>query len=84
MRKCHKFCVMGEKYYVTTTHKPSNLLEWIKCTREAGERDMTPGVNFINILRSHFSHKILAPKITKLCFGFEVLDPKILYKNVLV
>jgi len=29
------------------------------------------GVNFINILRTGFSHKILAPKITKLCFGFE-------------
>ncbi len=30
------------------------------------------GVNlFINVLRVHFLYKILAPKITKLCFGFE-------------
>ncbi len=27
-------------------------------------------VNFINILCSRFLYKILAPKITKLCFGF--------------
>jgi len=32
---------------------------------------MTAGVDFINILFTHFSCKILAPKITKLCFGFE-------------
>jgi hypothetical protein len=30
-----------------------------------------PGVNFINNLRLHFLYKILAPPITKLCFGFE-------------
>jgi len=32
----------------------------------------SPAVNFINVLLAHFSHKILAPKITKLCFGFEI------------
>jgi len=31
----------------------------------------TTGVNFNNVLRARFSYKILAPKITKLCFGFE-------------
>jgi len=31
----------------------------------------SPGVNFINVLREHFSYKIFVPKITKLCFGFE-------------
>jgi len=40
-----------------------------------------PCVNFINVLREHFLYKILAPKITKLCFGFEVLVPKILYEK---
>ncbi len=30
---------------------------------------------------SIFLYKILAPKITKLCFGFEVLVPKISYKK---
>jgi len=39
------------------------------------------GVNFINVLCARFSYKILAPKITKLCFGFEVLPPKSLYKK---
>jgi len=29
-------------------------------------------VNFINILRTCFSYEILAPKITKLCYGFEI------------
>jgi len=29
------------------------------------------GVNFINISRMRFMYKMLAPKITKLCFGFE-------------
>jgi hypothetical protein len=28
-----------------------------------------------------FHAKFLVPKITKLCFGFEVLTPKILYKK---
>jgi len=32
---------------------------------------MQPGVNFINVLQARFLYKILAPKITKLCFGFE-------------
>ncbi len=31
-----------------------------------------PGVNFINVLHAHFSYEILAPKITKLCYGFEI------------
>jgi hypothetical protein len=40
------------------------------------------GVDFINILRAHFSYKILAPKITKLCFGFEIFwRPNIGKKN---
>jgi len=39
------------------------------------------GVNFINVIRAHFSYKILPPKITKLCFGFEVLEPKILFEK---
>jgi len=30
------------------------------------------GLNFINILCESFSYKILPPKITKLCFGFEI------------
>jgi len=33
-------------------------------------------VNFINVLRAHFPYKILAPKTTKLAFGFEILAPK--------
>ncbi len=37
----------------------------------AGQINGTTGVNFINILRTRFSYEILAPKITKLCFGFE-------------
>ncbi len=39
------------------------------------------GVNFINVLHAHFLYKILEPKFTKLCFGFEVLVPKILYEK---
>jgi len=42
------------------------------------------GVNFINVLRAHFSNEILAPKITKLCFGFatrEKLLNLLLYEN---
>jgi hypothetical protein len=31
-----------------------------------------PGVNFINVLRVRFLSKISAPKITNLCFGFEI------------
>ncbi len=31
-----------------------------------------PGINFINVLCAHFLYKILAPKITKLCFVFEI------------
>jgi len=31
-----------------------------------------PNVNFINVLRAHFSYKILAPKIKKLSFGFQI------------
>jgi hypothetical protein len=30
------------------------------------------GANFINILCASFLYEILAPKVTKLCFGFEV------------
>jgi len=33
---------------------------------------LTPAINFINILRASFSYEILAPKYTKLCFGFEI------------
>jgi hypothetical protein len=33
---------------------------------------LTTEVNFINVLCERFSFKILAPKITKLCFGFEI------------
>jgi hypothetical protein len=29
-------------------------------------------VDFINIFRQCFSYKLLAPKITKLCFGFDI------------
>jgi len=28
-----------------------------------------------------FLYKILVPKITKLCFGFDILAPKILYEK---
>jgi len=42
---------------------------------------LTTGVNFIKVIRARFSNKILAPKITKLLFGFEVLAPKILYEK---
>jgi len=38
-------------------------------------------VNFINIFCAYFSNKILAPKTTKLAFGFEILAPKILYEK---
>ncbi len=31
-----------------------------------------PRVNFINVLGTHFLQEILAPKITKLYFGFEI------------
>ena len=44
-------------------------------------KGLTSVVNFINVLSARFSFEILAPKITKLCFGFEVLLPKILYKK---
>jgi hypothetical protein len=37
-----------------------------------------PVVNFINVFRVCFLYKILAPKTTKLAFGFEILVPKIL------
>ncbi len=40
------------------------------------ETDDKSGVNFINILQAYFTYKILAPKITKLCFGFEILAQK--------
>ncbi len=30
------------------------------------------GVNFIKVLSAHFWYEILAPKTTKLCFGFEI------------
>jgi len=40
-----------------------------------------PSVNFINILRVCFSFKILAPKTTKLAFGFEILATKISYEK---
>ncbi len=40
------------------------------------------GVNFINVLCTHFSYKILVPKTTQLWFGFEVLAQKILYKKM--
>ncbi len=33
---------------------------------------MQPRVNFINVLRIRFLYEILAPKITKLCFGLEI------------
>ncbi len=39
------------------------------------------GVNCINILFVHFLYKILAPKFTKLCFGFEILAQKYLCKK---
>jgi len=41
----------------------------------------TAGVNFINVFCAHFSYKILAPKITKLGFGFESFGAKISYKK---
>jgi len=44
-------------------------------------KGLTSVVNFINVLSARFSFEILAPKITKLCFGFEVLLPKIWYKK---
>jgi hypothetical protein len=40
-----------------------------------------PGVIFINLLCLHFLDEILAPKITKLCFGLEIFGAKILYKK---
>jgi len=44
---------------------------------------MGPDVNFINVLRTHFLYKILAPKITKLCFAFEIFwRQNIAEKNV--
>jgi len=36
------------------------------------------GVNFINILCAHFLSEVLAPKFTKLCFGFEIFWRKII------
>jgi len=45
---------------------------------------LDPGVNFINVLCTRFSYKILVPKITKLCFLFEIFGAKILYKNACV
>jgi len=43
--------------------------------------NVTPGVNFINVLRAHFLYKILVPKITKLCLGLDFLAPKFCTKN---
>ncbi len=34
-----------------------------------------------NIICTHFLYKILVPKITMLCFGFEIFADKILYKK---
>jgi len=31
-----------------------------------------PGANFMFVLHPRFWYEILAPKITKLCFGFEI------------
>jgi hypothetical protein len=36
------------------------------------EQSPLAGVNFISILRAHFLYKIVAQKISKLCFGFEI------------
>jgi len=52
---------------------------WIFIARKM--KILHPRVNFINVLRACFSHKILAPKIIKLTFGFEILAPKILYEK---
>jgi len=42
---------------------------------------LPPRVDFINILLTHFLYKILAPKITKLCFGFEIFGAKVSYQK---
>jgi len=42
---------------------------------------LTSEINFINILSTQFLYVILAPKITKLCFGFEIFGNKISYKK---
>jgi hypothetical protein len=53
------------------------MLKWPKledCTSTAG--------NFINVLRVHFLYEVLAPKITKLCFGdWDFLATNIVVKN---
>jgi len=38
---------------------------------------LEPAVNFINVLHECFSYEILAPKITKLCFGFVIFGATI-------
>jgi len=42
---------------------------------------LTTVVNFINVLRMHFLYKILVPKITKICFGFETFWCQNTYKK---
>jgi len=44
---------------------------------------LTPIVNSINVLRTHFSYKILVPKITRLCFGFKFFWRKNIVAKVL-
>jgi len=43
-----------------------------------GKQKEKPVVNFIIVFRTHFLYKLLAPKTTKLAFGFEILATKIL------
>jgi len=52
-------------------HKHSSLTAIIGKYVKQSLVGSTLGVNFINILRACFLYKILAPKITKLYFGFE-------------
>ncbi len=58
-----------------------------ECSTLASAREGCPGnfsrpvVNFISVFCSCFLYKILAPKTTKLAFGFEILATKILYEK---
>ncbi len=42
---------------------------------------LTPGVNFINVLREHFLNKIFGAKISNPKVSFKVFCAKILYEK---
>jgi len=43
--------------------------------------DLIPGVNFINVLRTHFSYKILHQKLQSFVLALRLFGAKILYEK---